>query len=224
MTSQEQKLTFDIDEEFIRQAEDDIYRILLQQRRQFNQRWQNHKTMNKVKVFLRYLGLLLCVAGALICAGSLFLGMAWDHRVWPLWSLLVLFVLLAWFFIKNPVLEQRAKKWTERVSQKSCRKLAKKCVKQADGMVPFQAQYEIKGNLISYYRKQPEADETSEHWQFVWNRKMAGFAVHSRHATVFFKKERSIQPTIIVLHHGASEVQRILSSLNINSQNIESHD
>lgn len=217
MTDQEQKLQSDVDDDFIGRAEEDIYRILLQQRRQFNQRWQNHPTMNKVKVFLRYFGLLLCVVGVVLCAGSLFLGMSWDHRVWPLWALLVLFLLLAWFFINIPKFEQRAQQWTERVSQKSCRKLAKKCVKQADGMVPFKAQYEIKGDLISYYRKQPGDEASSDHWQFVWNRTMAGYAVHSNHATVFFKTEKSIQPKIIVLHKDVRELQAVLSSLNIKS-------
>ncbi len=215
MSEQEQKIQSAVDAEFIQRAEDDIYAVLLSQRRRFNQRWQNHPTMNKVKVFLRYFGLLLCLVGAVICAGALFMGMAWDHRIWPLWALLVLFLLLAWFFIKLPKFEQKAQQWTERVSKKSCRKLAKKCVKQADGMVPFKAQYEIKGDLISYYRSQPSEGVNKDRWQFVWNRTMAGHVIQSSHATVFFKTQKSIQPKIIVLHNDMLDLQKILQDLNI---------
>ncbi|WP_223786895.1 hypothetical protein [Marinicella meishanensis] len=214
-TPQEHQLSSHIDADFIRRAEQDILAILLSQRRQFNHRWQSNHTMNRVKVVLRYVGLLLCLLGLLIVATSLGLGLAWDHRAWPLWAALVVFLLLGWFFWHLPHWETKARAWTERVSQKSCRKLAKKCVKQAAGMVPFLAQYDIKGDQISYHRKQPANEDQAERWLFVWNRTLAGFAGTAEHATVLFKSNRAIQPRIIVLHQDAEPFRTLLAGLQI---------
>lgn len=205
------QLSSQIDAAFIAKAEDDIYRILLKQRCLFNQRWQNNSGMNKLKVLLRYLGLVLCVLGAGLCGVGLFMGKGWHGLVWA--SLFFMFVLLVWFFFKLPQIELKARSWTERISQKSCRKLAKKCVEQADGMVPYKAHYAIKGDSMAYYRSQSGADETEAHWQFVWNRRISGFALQTNRVTVFFKTPRSIQPKIIVLHDDSSRLKKTLDRL-----------
>ncbi|TDR23740.1 hypothetical protein [Marinicella litoralis] len=207
MTIKESTILTEVDDAFIQQAEDQVYRILLQQRRAFNQRWQDNTTMNKGKTVLRYFGLLLCLAGIVIMLLALVYQPTWSFSQAQVYGLLVFFVLVAWFFIQMPKFDAKAKKWTDNTSQKSCRKLAKRCVKQAKGMLPFQAQYEIKGDLISYYRKQPTSDEGHEQWHFVWNRKMCRYAVQSALVTVFFKQAKSIQPKIIVLHDKPDELK-----------------
>lgn len=213
--TEEYQLNCQIDADFIHQAEQDIYHILLAQRRQFNRRWQTNPSMNKLKVVLRHLGLLLCVVGALLVATSISLGMVWEQRVWMMWLALLLFLLLGWFFWRMPHFDQKTQAWTDRVSQKSCRKWAHKCVKQADAVVPFMAQYDIKGNQISYHRKRIDDAEQGDQWAFVWHRTLGGYAGMGQHATVLFKSVRAIQPKIIVLHEQADPFRAVLMALRI---------
>lgn len=216
MTTQESTLLVEIDEAYIQQAEVQIYQILLKQRRAFNHRWQDNLTMNKIKTVLRYLGLFLCLAGIVIMALALVFKPTWVFSQTQVYGLLVFFLLVAWFFIKLPKFDGKAKKWTDNTSQKSCQKLAKRCVKHAKAMLPYHAQYEIKGDLISYYRKQQTTPDNNEKWYFVWNRRMCQYAVQAGLVTVFFKQAKSIQPKIIVLHENPNELKSRIKQHDIN--------
>ena len=215
LSSQQSKIESHIDAAFIERAEDQIYQILLTQRLAFNQRWFQHVSMNKVKTALRFFGLFVCLAGVAVMTLSLTMDPTWRFTQWQVYGLLVFFILAAWFFIKLPTLDSRAKNWAEKMSQKSCRKLAKKCVKQAKSLLPFNAQYEIKGDSISYYRNQQITTDDNQQWHFVWNRKMSRFAVQAACATIFFKQSKSIQPKMIVLHEQADELKNIMDQFKV---------
>ena len=215
---QQHNIQTQVDQAFVQQAEREIDDILLQQRRAFNLRWDQSPKVQKFKVFLRYFGLTMCFLGFVLCATVLVMGMTWDGQYWPLWTLLGLFLLLGWVFFKLHQFESGINRWKDRVSQNSCRKLAKKCVKQAAAMVPFTAQYEIKGHLVSYYRSRTQVDDDQTEWQFVWNRPMAGFACVAQHATVFFKSTKGFQPRIIILHGDPVNWMQVLSEQDIEIQ------
>ncbi len=217
MATAETKLTATIDRDLLSQAETQIYELLLIQRRAFNQRWQHNPTMKKIKPWIRYFGLGLSILGLLLMWVLWFGGFGWVFKPSQQVPLSLVFVLLLVLYYYLPRAEQAMQRWTDRVSQKSCRKLAKKCIRQADKTVPFEAQYEIKGDLISYYRRQEHtADEPS--WEFVWNRRLQGHAMQASKATVMFKKNTSIAPKIIILHEQAEPLADLLKQLKISVQ------
>ncbi len=212
----EVKLTCAVDTDFLTKAESDIYDILLCQRRAFNQRWHRQKTMNKIKTVLRYVALFLCVVCILVLLFMLVAKDSWLSIGWQTGFLLVFFFAGTVFFYRLPLIETKMQAWTDRISQKSCKKLAKKCVKQAEKMSPFEAVYEIKGLTISYYRRQ-NSEQGKENWQFVWNRTMNDYAMQGEHATVFFKKPTAIQPKIVVLHTDRQSLSKVLIKQGIDS-------
>ncbi|MGJ8663749.1 MAG: hypothetical protein ACSHWU_08860 [Marinicella sp.] len=215
MGTQENTFNSQIDEPFIASSEDQVFAILMVQRRAFNLRWQQNLWMNKIKTVLRYFGLLICLVGFMVLLMPLFNWVDWRFSVWQSVALAGLFFVALWFFIKLPILEEKAQNWTDKSSQKSCRKLAIKCVKQAKRMLPFVAQYEIKGRSISYYRAKNNHDNGELEWQFVWNRSMNAYAIQAKSVTVFFKKASSIIPKIIVLHQEAETFEHILENRGI---------
>lgn len=219
MAKTEYQLTTAVDQALLSQAEAQIYQLLLKQRRAFNQRWQHNRTMNKVKPWIRYFGLGLSVLGLLLMWVMWFGGFGWVFKPSQQVLLSLVFVLLLILYYYLPRAEQAIYRWTDRVSQKSCRKLAKKCIRQADKMAPFEAHYEIKGDLISYYRCQEHtADEPS--WEFAWNRRLQGHAIQAQNATVLFKKATSIAPQIVILQAQAEPLAGLLKQLKIT---VEAH-
>jgi hypothetical protein len=127
---------------------------------------------------------------------------------------IVFFIITFLLFYFLPSVEGSIKNWTKKRTINTCKKLAKKCVKKARKLTPFQAEYDIKGDLISYYRGQDDV------WKLAWSRRLKGVAIQGQSATLFFRKWTSIQPTIVILYEGSSPLETILSHLNIEFRSI----
>lgn len=207
------KIKSAIDTDLVDRAEEEACQILLSQRLAFNARYYSRPLLVKTMPVLRVLGLGLSLAGAvLIIAVIAKPGWcpAWVHS----WLYLLFFLLAGLLFYYFPAVEQTIKNWVKHRSYKGSKKLAKKCVKAARKAAPFQAEYEIKGDLISYYRGQ------DENWSLAWSRKARGVAIHGKAVTIFFRKWTSIQPVMVVLHRDFSVFEKVLTELDIEYRSI----
>lgn len=220
----ETTITSQIDATLVQHAESQIYQILLKQRLAFNQRWQQQPTMNKIKKGLRYIGLILSIFGFIVMLIGLFSDANWSFQPWQVYTLMVFFAVCIWFFFRLPKIEKTMQSWTQKVSEKSCRKLAKKSVKQAQKQLPFKAIYEIKGRLISYYRQRENDQQKDQHWQFVWNRKFLPYAIQAPLVTVFFKQQKGFIARIIVLHENPEQMKENLERLGIETDFVLGND
>ena len=159
--------------------------------------------------FLRILGLAISVLGALISIVAVTMTPAWCPVWMPFEIFILVFIVAGFLFYYLPSIDRSMKNRVRNISINSCKKLAGKCVKAARKAVPYQAEYEIKGNLISYYRS------SNDVWKLAWNRRLKGVVVHGESITIFFRKWTSIQPEMIVLHEDFSCIEQVLTDLNI---------
>lgn len=81
----------------------------------------------------------------------------------------------------------------QKSSLKTARRLANLSIKQAKIMAPYVAEYEYKNDVVSYYRIKDDVVN------FAWSRKMPTIKVEGKGFILFFKKENSISPSIIIL-------------------------
>ncbi len=88
-----------------------------------------------------------------------------------------------------------------KVGEKQARILLKKAKKLA----PYQAEYEINGDLINYYRVKNDSRKLA------WSRKATGVAYYGNKTTLFFRKWNSILPRMLIFHNDIDSVEPLLS-------------
>lgn len=186
-------LTAEVDEDYLQQAEQEACQLLYHQRQQFNLRWQNNPVVKRTKAVARWLALVLSVVGFVLCLALLIGGHSWDGASWPWLVCLLVFLAIGVLAYRLPDFEPALERWTDQVSYKSCRKVARRCVKGAHQLTPFTARYELKEGDITYHRDQEEPG------QAVWTRTLAGHALLADHITILVKKQRSLHPLVVIL-------------------------
>ncbi len=202
-------IAFNVNLEFLDEAEKQIFDILLKQRLSHNERWSNKPTFIKVKPILRIGGLVLSIFGAALCIASV-LGKA----NWSLFSLrpeiyIIFFTISGVLFYFLPHCEIKIEGWVRNLSIKSCKKLSAKSVVNAKKQAPYKAEYNIKGGSISYYR------EKDGEVNLVWTRKLKGVSIQGDFATIVFKKWTSFIPKIVILHDNSEVIGRLLNEQKI---------
>lgn len=208
------KVKFSIDIDLVDRAESEAFEILLNQRLSFNNRWYSRPSVVKAMPVLRMLGLVLSMLGATLSVFIVTTKPAWCPA-WLLSGGLTLFFILAGaLFYFFPVVDRSIKNWVKNVSIKGCRKLSKKCVKAARKAAPCQVEYDIKGDLITYYRGK------DDDWKLAWSRKLKGVAIHGESTTIFFKKWTSFQPIMVVIHTNFEAFEKVFKDLNIEFKSI----
>ena len=71
-------------------------------------------------------------------------------------------------------------------------------------MAPFEAEYEIDDELISYYRWKDNIRTLA------WSRKLSGVAIHGSSVTLLFKKWTSVTPSMVILHQNFDAIKHVL--------------
>lgn len=203
------KIKFNIDLDLVDRAEEEAFQILLKQRLSFNDRWHSKPSAIRAISLLRIIGLLLSILGVLLSTVAVTIKPDWYLTDFEAGVFVLLFILAGLLFYFLPAFDHSIKNWVKKTATNSCRRLAKKCVKAARNAAPYEAEYDIKGNLISYYRGQ------DDNWQLAWSRKLKGVAIHGKSTTLFFRRWTSIQPTMVVLHKDFETFANVLADLNI---------
>ena len=203
-------IRFEIDQDFLDVAEKQIFEILCTQRLSFNDRWFNNPTIVKLKPIIRMVGLVLCLFAALLSLIPLIFGIRWQSVVMGPELFLLFFGAVGLTFYFLPAIELRVRNLTRKITLKGSKKLAARSVKQARKLVPFTAEYDIKGGSVTYYR------EKDGELKLAWTRKIKGVAIQSERATIVFRKWTSFVPSIVLLH---ADVE--LTKVALREQNID---
>jgi len=197
-----------VDSSLLDEVEDECYQILYQQRLLYNERWYSSAFFTKSISLLRWAGLLLSLLGALLCLFYLVYPSSCPR--WLIAELyLLLFVIIGLVFYYLPHLHARKLPQLKKAGSNGCKKLAKRMVAKARKYAPYDAEYCIKGDLVSYFRGK------DKQWQQLWSRRLKGYAVISEHATVFFRKPTSIQPTMLILYDSHDVTESVLMELGL---------
>ncbi len=82
-------------------------------------------------------------------------------------------------------------------------------LKKAKKLAPYQAEYEINANLITYCRVKNDSRKLA------WSRKAKGIAYHGNKTTLFFRKWNSILPRMLILHGDVDSMEALSNQKNI---------
>lgn len=203
-----------IDSSLLDKVELECYQILYQQRLFYNERWYSSTRFLRPPPIMRWLGLVCCLVGLLIC---IFYFVYPSIR--PEWvfaeAFLLFFIVVAVFFYFLPQIDASLANWFKHSGAKGCKRLAIRMVAKANKLAPYVAEYIIKGDLILYCRGK------DEQWQQLWSRRLKGYAVMGKHATLLFRKPTSIQPTMLILYDDEGAILSILKELGISYKTTE---
>lgn len=210
------KIKNDIDHSFIDRAEEEAFQILLNQNLSFSARWNS-----KVRPILRKLGMLLSLFGMMFSIfviasigpefrASVCLDSSMAKLMWYALFCAVLFFIF--YFLPNS--KDYRPSWSKKLAIKTCQRSARQCVKNAKSAAPFEAEYEVNGDSISYYRWKDNIRE------LVWTKKFKGIAIHGTLVTLFFNKWTSVSPIMVILHQNFDEFEPVLEQQKIESKTI----
>ncbi len=214
------KVTFKstINAEFLDQAHKELSAILLEQHLAFIDRWYSGRFARIVNSILRYGGTGLSIVGVLLSVFVMLNTPEWCP-VWMHIELFLLFFLVAGlFFFFLPVFERKFRRWTEKNAAGQCRKRAVRYLAKAKKSVPFTAEYQIRGDLLVYFRGKDTG------WDLAWHRRLRGVAFQGEAITVIFKKTTAITPSIILLHGDSGPLEEALQNLEIAVRPISDSD
>ncbi|HEY5601713.1 MAG TPA: hypothetical protein VIM41_01240 [Gammaproteobacteria bacterium] len=197
-----------VDSSLIDKVEQECYQILLQQRLLYNERWYSSMLFTKSTSLLRLIGVLVSSLGVLVCV--FYLVYPSSCPKWFFAELyLLFFIATGWLFYFLPRIEIRIITRLKNAGGKSCKNMARRLIAKAKKLVPYDAEYTIKGDLITYYRGK------NNNWQQVWSRRLKGFAIVSKHAILLFRKPTSIQPTMLILYENNEIMESVLKELGV---------
>jgi len=189
-------------------VERECYEILLQQRLLYNERWYSSPLFSKAVPLLRAIGIALSILGAALCVFYLV-----YPSSCPKWFFaemyLLFFVATGLVFYVLPRIEAKLIARMKGAGGPGCRRMAARLVAKARKRVPYEAQYDIKGDLMTYYCGK------DNNWQQLWCRRLKGFAIVGGNATLFFRKPTSIQPTMLILYENNQALVGVLERLGI---------
>jgi hypothetical protein len=117
-------------------------------------------------------------------------------------------VLLFWFWNKDKStarLRARYRPLWRRLAGRGARRMLKVAARTA----PFDAEYDLRGDWLTYYRS-----KNGKH-DFAWARRMSGLRVGGNGFTLLFKKESAAYPYMIVLHDASTELEACLDAAGI---------
>jgi len=190
----ETKIRFTVDADCCARAIEELYAMLLRQEVAFRDRWRANARIQFAQNFLRVVGMVLSLVGLGLAVWMLTQSRLSAYKI----SLVAIFI--AFFAILNflPRWLPRLQSWTARRSENRCRRRAQKSFKGALKLVPYEAEYDVKGDLVVYSRGK------DGEWNVAWHRKLSkfrerGMALQSPNLTVIFRKPNSFLPEILIL-------------------------
>ena len=185
---------FIVDAAHCQRAEDELCAMLQRQEHAFHERWYRGNWFRRVPRILRVIGIALSLLGLTLC---LFLRTGDPNPQSSAWAVTI-FCAFALFFIFLPRLTRRVQSWSLRMADKRARRNAKRLVRIAWRLVPFEANYDLRGDLLVYTRGK------DGEWQIGWNRKLSkfrdhGLVIQGRSVTAIFRRHSSLLPSVVIL-------------------------
>lgn len=195
-------IEFPVDERFIDQAEQEAFAIILQQKSDFENRWnQRFKLTKHRKGLMRKVILSL---GGLLMSASFICYFAFQDP-----DFLWLFAICLALFLAS-VFQNKIEKIMRKKSINQSKNWAQACMGTSRQSAPFLASYRINNKNISYYRC--KAGNKS----YQWSRELKGVAVQGKAVTLFFKnKSTLLPPTMVLLHNNPTDFCEIFTKLGV---------
>ena len=196
-----------ISADFLDHLEKELVSILIQR----NMMRRNRLVTSTYYAWLFRIALLACALGLALSlwAMTLSTGQKIYLLVFGLFALLFAFGLVV-FWNKNWLLGKFAG-FHVRLATWISAKMARRMLKTARRMVPFTAEYELRGRSLVYYRRRDDATT------FSWARNLDGLGVKGNGFTLFFKKETTVYPHILVMHDALPAWDACMDELQINT-------
>jgi len=206
-----------IDQSTVDQAEEEVFQILLAQYRVYYEDW-NSRIRPKLRLFglsIILLGLVLSLSTIAYIKLKYAYSTCVDTSIMQLAIYTVTLLLLGGLFYFMSKQRKSIPNWTMKLASTNFKKIAHTCVKHAKKSVPFTAIYVIDGETIGYYRAQ------TSNKTHIWTRKLKGYAVHGSLVTLFFRKQTSISPIMVILHETFDQIRPALERQNIEAVPLE---
>ena len=212
---------FIVDAAHCQRAEDELYAMLLRQDAAFAARFQFKPMGNVLFKVARAAGIVASLLGIALTLAFLVLGSpSWAVPPDP-WYLPVFSAGFVFFWFAHrlqPSLQSGIRAWGERTSERSCRRGAARCVRDARRLAPFDAHYEVKDSLVVYSREKDGR-------RIVWRRDLSkyrtrGLALRGTSVTAIFRRPGSFYPSVVILHDSSDWLTRVLQDTGINSSQI----
>jgi hypothetical protein len=209
----ETRARFTVDADHCQRAADELYGILRIQQRGFAERWNAARTTRVIIGVARWVGLIGSLLGLFIVGALLY----FDTREWavqpPVWYLPV-FVAFFLFFAFTSRFVAGLHRWSYGRADKRARRQADRCVSQARRLAPYEAEFDFRGDLLLYLRGKEGV------WQLAWSRLLGkfrekGLAVQAERVTVVFKRPKSLEPAVVILHRDRDWAASILQHAGI---------
>jgi hypothetical protein len=209
----ETKTRFIVDASHCQRAADELSGILREQERAFAARWHSGKLMSTAVKTARAVGMSLAVLGLALCAGLLY----FDTRSWstqPSFWFIPTFVALFLALLLQPRLGRHTREWSLGLADRRARRNAERAVRGARRLAPFEADYDLKGDLLVYSRGKDGA------WRLIWSRMLGkfqprGLAIQSASVTVIFRRPSSLIPSIVILQQSREWPASVLREIGI---------
>jgi len=197
-----------VDSSLLDRVEQECYQMLYQQRLFYNERWYSSFLLVKTLSVLRLTGLLLSIVGVILCLFYLV-----YPSTCPKWffaeAYLLFFILAGVLFYYLPRVETRFLGRLKKAGGNSCKRMARRLIAKARKLLPFEAEYDIKGDLITYYRGKDNERQQA------WSRQIGGFAILGENVTLLFRKPTSLLPKMLILYEDIESMEPVLKNLDI---------
>lgn len=209
----ETKTRFTVDSQHCARAADELYAMLLRQDLSFVQRWDSNPASIAVVKIARAMGILAALLGIALTLGFGILGTP-DWATPPDWAFLPVFVVGLVCFYQLPRIHALIHAWMRRFREKSCRRYAKRLVLAARQHAPFDAEYELKDDCLTYVR-----DKNGSR-QLAWQRRLSkyknrGLALQGTTVTAIFRRPTSFTPSVVILRDGSGWLASVLQDAGV---------
>lgn len=210
----ETKVRFSVDAEHCRRATEDLYEILRTQERAFLDRWHQARSSRAVVAVARWMGLVASVLGLFLVGALLY----FDTRDWatqPSFWFIPLFVASIALFVFLPRIAVGVRAWSVGRADRRARRQANRYLRQAEKLVPFEAEFDFRGDLLIYTRA-----KVGGVWQLAWSRMLSkyrqrGLAIQAQNITAIFRRSTSLQPSMLILHRDRDWTGSILQDAGV---------
>ena len=188
---------FTVDTAHCRRAGDELYAMLRRQGDNFVDRYYASKFVRWVPVILAAVGAVLSLLGLAICVYIVATLPCCRTQRAEFW---VIPVFAALFVVFSVILRLRTRviAWAHRNAEKRARRYADKLIKVAVALAPYEAEFDLRGDLLTYWRGK------DGQWQMAWRRHLAkyrnrGVVIRGSSTMAVFKKTTSLFPAIVIL-------------------------
>lgn len=160
------------------------------------------------------MGLVASVLGLFLVGALLY----FDTRDWatqPSFWFIPLFVASIALFVFLPRIAVGVRAWSVGRADRRARRQANRYLRQAEKLVPFEAEFDFRGDLLIYTRA-----KVGGVWQLAWSRMLSkyrqrGLAIQAQNITAIFRRSTSLQPSMLILHRDRDWTGSILQDAGV---------